>query len=536
MPVRPRRRIDAAALAAAAFLFLLALSIQVITGAYRAEFGGHPDEAAHVVTGLMIRDYVTDAPGQAPMAFARDYYEHFPKVALGNWPPGLYLVQTLTTLILPRQATTFILLQGLLTAGVGLVMFLLLRKVAGGLRAVLAATVFLVLPTTAEAVGLVMTEPLVGLGLALAVLAFHRWLERPHWQSALAFALFSSAAIMTKGSALALALLPPLSILILRRWSALREPTLWASAVVVAVICAPWTWFTLGQASAGWAEGGLSWAYTREAIPYYGGRLGQILGAPLLLCALTGMLVRGLFPESGRRHHAFWAVITAWALAVPLLHLLVPAGYEPRHLLPGLPAWIILAVGGLREMARSLAARLGTPTSVFELTFAILAVGWFGAASFELRSKDFRGFDEVHSQLSTRGWPEGSRVLVSSDARGEGMYIAAAALRDRNRAGFVDRTSKILARSAWSGADYEAAFTDTGAVAAELEARRYRAIVVDTALPADRRRPHHTLLEQTLASDPRRFPLLATFPVERPDSYSRDGLKVYLVSATAPNP
>jgi len=536
MPERPRRRVDASALSAAAALLFLALSIQIITGAYEAEFGGHPDEAAHVVTGLMVRDYLAAFPAGNPMAYAQGYYDTFPKVALGNWPPGLYALQAIVTLILPRQPETLILLQAVLTAGVALMLFLLLRQAAGGLRAFIAAAVFLLLPTTIEAVGLVMTEPMVALGVALAVAAFLRWLERPCWLPALAFALFASAAILTKASALALALVPPLAILFLRRWSALREPSLWLAAVVVAVLCAPWTWYTLGQASAGWQEGGLSWAYSSSAIPYYSQRLGHILGVPLLLAGITGLLVRGLLPETGRRHRLFWAVVSAWALAVPLLHFLVPAGLEPRHLLPALPAWIILAVGGLREIARSLAARLGTPTPVFELTFAILALGWFGVASFELRHKAYHGFDAVHAQISSRGWAPGSRVLVSSDARGEGMFIAAAALRDRTRTIAVDRTSKILASSTWSGAQYESFHADTGAIATELERRRYRAVIVDTSLPADRRRPHHSLLEQTLASDPRRFPLLASYPVERPEHRSLHGIKVYLIAASAPLP
>ena len=69
-------------------LFLAAtVGWQLQTGAYKSEFGGHPDEAAHYVTGLMIRDYLTGGIPEHPMKFARNYYDHYPKVALGNWPP-----------------------------------------------------------------------------------------------------------------------------------------------------------------------------------------------------------------------------------------------------------------------------------------------------------------------------------------------------------------------------------------------------------------------------------------------------------------
>ena len=37
---------------------------RIKTGAYHAEFGSHPDEAAHYVTGLMVRDYLASGlPG-----------------------------------------------------------------------------------------------------------------------------------------------------------------------------------------------------------------------------------------------------------------------------------------------------------------------------------------------------------------------------------------------------------------------------------------------------------------------------------------
>ena len=67
-------------------LFVVVVSYQGLGEAYQSEFGAHPDEAAHYVTGLMIRDYIADGIPQHPMRFAETYYDHYPKVALGNWP------------------------------------------------------------------------------------------------------------------------------------------------------------------------------------------------------------------------------------------------------------------------------------------------------------------------------------------------------------------------------------------------------------------------------------------------------------------
>ena len=76
------------------FVFLaFAASLQALSGAYCADFAGNPDEAAHYVTGVMVRDYLAAVPWQPPMTFARNFYSHYPIVAIGHWPPMFYAVQ-----------------------------------------------------------------------------------------------------------------------------------------------------------------------------------------------------------------------------------------------------------------------------------------------------------------------------------------------------------------------------------------------------------------------------------------------------------
>ncbi|HEY1049213.1 MAG TPA: hypothetical protein VGE39_05650, partial [Prosthecobacter sp.] len=61
-------------------------------GAFNSDLGGDPDEAAHAVTALMVRDYLTEGLRTSPMTFAKTYYEDFPRVALGHYPPLYYLL------------------------------------------------------------------------------------------------------------------------------------------------------------------------------------------------------------------------------------------------------------------------------------------------------------------------------------------------------------------------------------------------------------------------------------------------------------
>src|SRR2546423_1423416 len=97
-------------LAAAALLFAIAVGSQHLTGAYRGEFGSEPDEAAHFVTGLCVHDYVAAGFPGNPLGYAKKYYEHYPKVALGHWPPFFYVVQTAWTLPFGASRVSILLL------------------------------------------------------------------------------------------------------------------------------------------------------------------------------------------------------------------------------------------------------------------------------------------------------------------------------------------------------------------------------------------------------------------------------------------
>src|SRR5512137_1938426 len=103
-------------LALAAVLFAVAVAFQWVGGAYQSEFGSHPDEAAHYVTGLVMRDYLAAGLPGNPLTYAKQYYQHYPKVALGHWPPVFYVLQSVWTLLFTPSPASVLLLMALLTA------------------------------------------------------------------------------------------------------------------------------------------------------------------------------------------------------------------------------------------------------------------------------------------------------------------------------------------------------------------------------------------------------------------------------------
>jgi len=73
---------------------MIALLAQLWAGAYFTDRGQTADEAAHFVTSLMLTDYLRHL-GTNPIEFAKLYYEHFPKVAIGHWPPFFEVLQSI---------------------------------------------------------------------------------------------------------------------------------------------------------------------------------------------------------------------------------------------------------------------------------------------------------------------------------------------------------------------------------------------------------------------------------------------------------
>ena len=89
---------------------------------YHSELGSEDsDEPAHYVTGLLIHDYVVKKFPESPLSFAARYYLHYPKIALGVWPPFFHIVEAFWMMVfsarsvffLPAAITTLTVMMGL---------------------------------------------------------------------------------------------------------------------------------------------------------------------------------------------------------------------------------------------------------------------------------------------------------------------------------------------------------------------------------------------------------------------------------------
>lgn len=515
----------------------LAFFWQRIGGAYQSEFGGHPDEAAHVVTGLFVRDAILAAvdysvggfhgsPVEIGKEFAGEYYTHYPKIGLGVWPPFFYLVQSAWTLPFGVSRTTLLLLMCVLAGSLGLVIYRALREEYGALSAAAGVVVLLSLPLVRSQYGMIMAETLSALLMFGAMLCFGNFLDREKRGDALWFGVLAALAILTKGTGLALALAVPLALCFTRKFHLLRRPALWSAVLIVVVVAGPWTWVTRNLGRGGWLQPEPSWSFTREALLYYGGKFGLALGPLYAFAFAVGVWVR---MRAGSPHRGRWAAAGALILSVVVFQSIAPVGLEARHLIPALPAALMFSVAGFAWMVRR-ALRIGAdepPTRLAPWLTAVLLLA-LSIVLFPIKKKDCFGFAPLAETILKKAAPA-DVVLVSSDATGEGMFISEIALREKRPGHVIQRASKSLASSTWSGSGYSPAFAKDDDLLAFLTSGKIQYLLLDDAGLGPKRREHHDQLKRLVEQHPDRFEPLAETDRHRDGQLLEPPLKLYQI-------
>ena len=382
----------------------------------------------------------------------------------------------------------------------------------------MSAVVLLSLPLVRSYYGMVMAETLSALLMFGATLAFGRFLDRERRADALWFGVLATLAILTKGTGLALALAAPLALLFTRRLHLLKSRALWSALLIVVVGAGPWTWATRNLGKGGWLQPNPSWSFTREALPYYVQKLGVSLGLMLILLLAVGVLVK---LRRGTPHPGRWAAAASLIVAVLVFQSIAPVGLEARHLIPILPAALMFAVAGVDFLA-------GRLTGWRKIAFAAVALLGTAVALLPFKTKDYSGFAELAEVMLSDASP-GDVSLVSSDATGEGMFIADVALRERRPDHVIQRASKSLASSTWSGSGYSPAFTTDDALFQFLASGQIRYLIVDDAVAGDRRREHHDQIERVVEQHPNQFQVVAESAIWRGGEKQTVPAKLYKI-------
>jgi hypothetical protein len=470
----------------------IVLSLQYASHAFQDDFSGYNDEPSHYVTALMVRDYAASGFPLHPMAFAENFYIHYPKMAFGHWPPVAYAIFGVWMLVAGAGRTSALLLLTGFTAGCALLLFSAARRVLSPLAAHLIAIAFLLLPIVQMHNEMVMLEiPLTFFTFA-AVLALVWYFEKETWAGGISFGVLAGLAIMTKGNAWALALLPILALLLMRDLRRLFAPRLLTGAAIVAVIAGPFTIWSLRMVKDGWDASEPGSSFTLKAFPQLGMFLVTMIGPALAVCCALGIWKMVIVPMRGKRLEAFWAVMLAYMVSVWVFHAVVPTSIEPRKLFIAIPALLLFAGAGIDWMMRVIRVRWAVPAAV-ALAFA--------AFTFQVPHDYCPGFVRATDFLLSRPELKNVGFFISSNTDGEGRFIAEVASREVEPQHFIVRSSKALVRSNWLSTQYDLRCTTPAQVHDALN-RFPLGIVVVQNEPKRFAHVHHKLLLAMLQQSP----------------------------------
>lgn len=498
-----RRRASRAAFAVVqlALYFVLAVVLQYSSGAYRDDFSGFNDEPSHYTTALMVRDYFAAGFPRGAMRFAENFYVHYPKMALGHWPPAAYIVFGVWMILFGGGRIPALLLLALFTAASTLLLFLAARRVLSLASSHLIALGFLLLPIVQMHFNMVMLESPLTLASLAAVLAMVRWVERDRWMDAVWFGLLTGTAIMTKGNAWALVFVAPMALLLLRRVRRIFSPRMFLAGGLVAALCGPFTIWTMPMVKDGWDGSSFTWAFFFTAMPQLAGFLFQIVGVVFSVLFFAGLWTKFLAPMWNRRLEPFWAVMASYILSVWVFHGMVPTSIEPRKVFAAAPALLLFSGAGVDWLTSVLPRRVPMFARPV-LAPAAIALA-FASVTFAIPRGYCPGFVRVTDFLLSK--PEWSDVgfFVSSNTDGEGRLIAEVASREIWPKHIIIRSSKALVRTNWQLTQYELHCTTPQQVS-DLLNRLSIAIVVlhDEPMREKETHPHHQLLRAMLKDNP----------------------------------
>jgi hypothetical protein len=498
--------LDGAALVA---FFAAAIAMQCVSGAYRSEFGAHPDEPAHVVTSLLIRDYLVSGFKQPPMRYAESYYAHYPKAALGHWPPVYYVLQAGWNLVFPATRASILVCHALITALLAALLFRWTRQRFPPLIALAAGFWLLSQPLIQWLNSVVMLDTAVALFALSAVLAFAGYLHTPGWRPAAWFSFWAALAILTKGTGLVLALLPAVCLLLARRLNLLARGSFWLPAILVAVACGPW--YLLAPEALQQQSGLLGTPSVRPADLWFmfSTWIGS-MNTPTLALAVIGIAANRSAFRLESRDDARWVAGVAFLCSTLIFRAVVTAAYETRNLALLMAPLLLFATAGIVRLVEWLPLRRFSPNWRLAVALAILTA-WTGANALHVARKTPFGYALAAADLAQRPQYRDSVFLVSGDPADEGMFISEMALAEHRPTHIVLRASKLLSQSSWSGYEYSTPFGTAEEVDAYL--RKIPVGVLVLQRKPERPRRHHELLSRMVESYPGSWRLLGTYAV-----------------------
>jgi hypothetical protein len=511
---------------------VLVIAVQSWMGAAGVERGIYSDDAAHFMNGMLLRDYLLQAPGSDPVAFAEQYYIHYPKIAPLMWPPLFHVTLGLTLLAGGPPGATALLLLALCCAWLVLRLHMIVERLAGSLAALVAVALLLTTPLVMTMTSAVMLDIVIAMFTLESAYWLVRFLKSNSSRDAIVFGVFVSLACLTKGTGVIAVLLPAVAIPVAGRWDVLRSRGLYLSAAVVLVLGVPLLALS-AMFDAGIGDfGPVSPAMVVDRLVFYGTHLRNQIGiVPLMFAAAGAAATIARARRRPKSYLPFAEGLVALVGATFVFHLLNPHLADcGRYLTPAIPPTIGLAMFGATATVDWLGLD-GKRRLPFCALLAIIAMS-AAVARVTATPASPLGYREVFDELTTSGQLSGRRVLVVSDEAGEGAAVTEAAVRGLHPAPTIIRGSKFLARGDWMTAG-SLVYESSDAVVRELEDLHVEYVLVDRS-PAAIRVPYFHQVTDVIGQSTRMESIIVGS--SRTGAAPSRRLELYRVRAKTPGP
>ncbi len=490
-------------------LLTIALCVQWMLGTHAAEF--NDDDASHYVSGLLVHDYLLYGLGKPPIQFLRNFYSHYPQVGIGHWPPLYYFVEGLWMVVFSAARGAMLLLSATMLACLGTLVYAFTMPRFGRPSAIAATVIVGLAPIVLQASLELMLDTPIAVLAFIAMWLYVRYLDDGRAIHSAMFGVVASLALLIKGNGAAIALLPPLAVLISRRFELLRRGSFWLPVPVAAILAGPWYLLIEYGASVPRAFNyEFGWSYTSTAVYANAAALFSCCGPLIVVAALAGLAITIWRPGHGSEANARIGAV-GLLLAVWLFHLVVPAGIDRRFMIPLLAPLAILAVWATDRASTALAgfSAAGRAGMLPALTLLVLVASFLPKLT-SIVPKPQLGIIAASEAVWANRLPQNPAVLVVGSSRFEAIAVTELAMHDPERPSlFVMRGVHVLGAGGWRLSEYEPKFSSAAEVMAEIDSDAFPLLLIQAKPPGMAEwAAHVSQTAEALRLFPDRFELL----------------------------
>jgi len=468
------------------------IASQYFRGVFSSELMS--DANGHYVTTLLAHDYIRNIFPGNPVAYAVDYFIHYPSIRIGNNPPAFYALSGLWALVTSDSIQSAYLLSAALAALYCVISMWWLARLEGMSAGLVAAISIALLPTFQRVAGSFLIDIPIGIFSLAAAICYAMFLHRGARLPAVLFSIFAAAALLIKLSALFLAVMVPLTILISGKYSLLRNRNFWLPVLIVGTLITPWYLLTFETLTAG-AKTQWDITYPLLSLSGYLSVFAANFTLPGLVLVLAGLVDRLRFirANKGSIEADQWSVIIALAVSVPLFQIFIPANILERYMITALGPMVMLLWPGAAAIGNLAGRQLQRHALISEkfsgrIPYAILAVvlGVICVNALRIEPAPSNQMAQAAQKASESLPASNPIVLVASHGRRESSFIAQLASRDKSRPSmFAVRGSRLFGKKeGFMNVDYAPKFNSPDEVLRELEKLSIAMIVLDRSAEA----------------------------------------------------